>query len=536
VDTLSLCCAACIAFGDPASSFPITNDRSGAPVVFEALSALSFTSRSAAIDSAGSDGFSLDSLRLAVDATPLQRIHLRAALDTNTVGLGASEAFVEGSPAPGLLLRAGRFHVGPGAISARRLSQRCFVDTPVATERFFGRAGLIDQGVELTYTTPYAVSVSAFVLSGMDAVSFDAPYTSGMGQDLFGALLYGASLHVNAGLFMAPHALSIGLGVLSGENGTGPDNRTDVIWADAVGRFRASTDWSVGVDVEYLLRRFGIPYALVVEGGLSVDVAAFYRDSVWFGVRYDVFGLPRDPRESDHPFRVTAAAGFALSPLLQLRAQYSVRDDTAGGTIAHEGLFQVVAGWSGGVGTSGEPVPPDETAGRRPRHAQARRPAPGRPTGRPEDVLRTAATLVEQGQYAAATSVATRAALTVCTGTAVVAAEAPRMTCTEWLETLAAEGTLPPATVWNDVRLLERHRLALAPKVRRGAEALYDRQTAEEAVAAATRVLGFARTTVAPAPATVAPTPPTVEEPPPPPAPAAPNPAPAAPAPTPPQA
>ncbi|MBT9557105.1 MAG: HEPN domain-containing protein [Myxococcales bacterium] len=551
MDPFSLCCVTCLSLADPGSSGTFAS-RPGGDVAFEARSSLSVALPEDALELTPA-GFEARELRLGLAAglTPALGVTLAFdAADLVTPGTAASaagsEAYLDArfgragidSDATwgGLHLRVGRFRAGPG-IAALRPHQRCFTDASLATERFFGDRGLVDQGLSLRWDAPSRTvpfGVTLFALSGLDSPSFD-PVAPVDAASVFSGLLVGARLHIDlgSGLIGPRYPIALSLSWMSGQNGTGPENRTDLLHAGLSSVIPLEGGWALGVDVEYQLRRWGIPYALVAEGGLGIAFTATH-DQLQLGLRFDQVGLPKptfrpEPGDPNPPAftaerleRYTALASWAFTPEVILRAQYALRDDTSelrstgDGDYVHSGSLELVFGWAGSAGSSRPVADDDGPPGREPVRRTEPRPepivmAPEAWIAQAGAALGAAEALGAASDHAASVTASREAAyLALRARLAALRITAPRdRSCTTALEVLTRDGAAPPPELWSAARALDRHALATGESPLGGeASRFYDRETAAMALQSARALVAWATAHPAPpAPATT-PTPP----------------------------
>ena len=528
-ELISLCCAACIAggFGDPAA---VPSEEPG--LGWHGLGASTLTFRGEAPESpAPADGFHLQEARLGLAGAPMRGVGLYTSIAANQGGLGNIEAYGDLKPLKGFGIRVGHWIQPVGPISGRRVEQRCFADSPLATERFLGPDGLFDTGLELSYAIPiesFPILVSASVLRGQSGRSFGSPAEAGEGGDAFKRLLYLVRVVANPGKLWGGH-LTAGFLFGTGLNDTGPANRTDIVGGNLSGAFRAG-EVTIGVDLEYLMRRYSIPRALHVEGGLSADVVADYRG--WHGgLRLDVLGLPTPPSRDELQWRFAVAAGYSLTPLTRFRVQYAARDDNLAGALGHEVLFQAILGLDGTL--AGARQTAEGTTTERPRDPGVRpkdtkqpiRVEPAPPLTRvdppqlapkvvesqnPKDWLtaaqsdlETAEAMTRAGRHGGSAFHAQQAAHNALKAVALMrgAPFAPAdRSAIGAVEALARDGEPPPGEIWTAARELDRHyTLSRYPPELGGPPArYYDRATATRARALAERILSWARTQLTP--------------------------------------
>jgi HEPN domain-containing protein len=310
------------------------------------LAATSFHYRSdAPRDWSATDGFSLQQGRLGLSGSFADKWGFYGAIAANDSGLTNYEFYGDVIPVEGFRIRAGRWLVGLGPVSARRVEQRAFVDAPLATERFLGSDGLFDVGLQLRYRIPIKVmpiDIEAAILRG-GSLSFNAPINVGDGGALFEKLLYVARLRLMPGAAFNQH-LGLGLTFATAQNDTGPGNRTEIIGGDIEGLFNLPSDVQLGIGMEYLLRRYSIPRALEVEGALSTEVTVSWQELL-AGFRADIMGLPTPtPLRERVEYRLSAVAGWTPTDWIRIRTQYSARNDTDDGSMAHEVTLQAIIG------------------------------------------------------------------------------------------------------------------------------------------------------------------------------------------------
>ncbi len=326
------------------------------------------------------DGFRLQQSRLALSGNVDDWLGVYAAVAADSDGLAEIESYGEISPLPGLSIRGGRWLLNTGAISGRRVDQRCFVDAPIHTQRFLGPDGLYDAGLRIRYQLPvFPVALQFGLLSGATSHSFGFPDpppptatlpASGDGGDVFDRLLYMLRLQIELG-HLFDQSLWVGATFVSGHNGTGPGNedaglkgnRTDLIMADIGSRFVLG-ELRLGFDFELAMRRYSVPEALYVEGGFSTNLVAGWR-ALEGGLRLDLMGVPEAPDPiGGGAFRVTAMAGYRIDDLAVVRLQYAARNDNEEEETAHEVHLQAVLAidrnlFGGHQPTVSSPTPPE---------------------------------------------------------------------------------------------------------------------------------------------------------------------------------
>jgi hypothetical protein len=297
------------------------------------------------------DGFviQLQELEIALQSTidPYFRadLYLAATLE----GIELEEAFFTSLNLPvGLQLRVGLFFATLGRFNTQHfLEVHPFVDTPLVNRRFFGSEQLKGLGAELSWLMPlpwYAV-VTADFLTANNPVSLGIPVesTRGLGDFL-------TVLHLRQSFDLADTwSLTWGLSYAQAGNASGGEDATDVNrttfagtdlylkWRDARGRT------SVGLTVEYLLRRATHPGATATEGGLYAMVDAHLTPEWQVATRFDWLGVPNtldgamafegDLAEFAAPsrqWRAGAAVSYSPSEFQRWRLQYNV-DQVLGG-------------------------------------------------------------------------------------------------------------------------------------------------------------------------------------------------------------
>ncbi|MFT7623952.1 MAG: HEPN domain-containing protein [Myxococcota bacterium] len=558
MDPLTLCCLTCMTLGDPTAVLGV-EDRPGLDV--EVLAATRFVSRSEApqrrsfFDNDGvannlgrlvslhaPDGLDLEHAQLALSGTTGDLFGALFAVRANSDGLEDLEAYGDVQPMRGFTIRAGRWQVNTGAVSGRRLEQRCFTDAPLHTERFLGPEGLVDHGVRLRWMMPwYPIALQASVLSGQGNNSFGfgnpAPPTavlpaSGEGADLFDRLLYVLRGQVNVGHSLgAP--LWVGLTFATGINGTGPGNRTDLIGADVSTVFAAGPT-VIAANLEYAVRRYSLPPdlannettgALYIEGGLTADMLVNWK-ALHAGARLDLMGLPNPPTREEVEWRLSLLAGYQVEDTATFRVQYAARNDTPDHALGHEVQLQAIIGIHGRVlgqaphaahepemkrptVTPREvpklapptPVPPIT----RPTVPKPAVPTPMPPSSEdPKDWLTTArgdtATAnkdAADGRHASAAFHAQQAAHKALVAVAIargVDAARQERGATGVVERLTRAGYAPPSPIQDAARELDRHYTASRYPSELGGrpDRYYDNATSQRLRSLAKRVIGWA--------------------------------------------
>lgn len=514
MELVGLCCATCVAFGDPTA---ILGVHDGARA--DALASTTFQFQTDSFDPAPVDGFHLQEARLSIGGDVIDEIAFYGALGADDAGLHGIEAYGDAEPVAGLRIRAGWWLQGLGAVSGRRVEQRCFADTPLHTARFLGREGLRDGGIQLSYRAPIPkvpVWIGVSALSGQRGESFRPPAGAGDGSDLFERMLYVVRVVAFPGEAFGQH-LTVGFTFATGTNSTGPANRTDFLGADLSGRFRVGAAW-VGVDAEYLMRRYSVPNALYVEGGLNAALLGGYKGFT-AAVRLDVMGLPTPPDRDDLQYRVSAAVGYEVVRNVRFRVQYSARSDTPSGDFGHEILAQAILGIGtvfGGGGAAAPADPPRRDPARRPHHRPPhvdRRPVGAHHAPEPQPVESTrpgdwmdaaaqdeaaAVALAQAGRHSAAAFYAQQAAYKALRAATlkrgVNTVSRPR-SALRLVEALATDGGAPPAPIWNSARALDRYYSATRSPSELGGtpDRYFDRETSTEALANARRVIEWSK-------------------------------------------
>ncbi|MFT5429471.1 MAG: HEPN domain-containing protein [Myxococcota bacterium] len=509
MELVGLCCAACVAFGDPTAVLGV---HDGARA--EALSSTTFRFLSDATQPEGdTDGIHLQLARVSLAGNVTDSVAFYGALGANDGGLQGIEAYGDTEPVTGLRIRAGWWLQGLGPVSGQRVEQRCFADMPLHTERFFGAEGLYDGGLQVAYRVPIQkmpIWIGASILSGQTSSSFKPPAANGDGADVFERLLYVVRVVASPGAAFGQH-LNLGFTFATGTNSTGPANRTDLVGADLSGRFVFGDAW-VGADIEYLMRRYSVPNALHVEGGLSANIVGGYQGFMG-GVRLDVLGLPAPPDRDSLQYRVSVAGGYEVYENVRFRLQYSARSDTPGGDFAHEVTAQAILGLGTNFSGSRAPAPVVNTPGvTTPRIPETRpRVVTGAPgltpqpleSTEPADWMEaarndeaTAVALAQAGRHGAAAFYAQLAAykalrsVTLARG---VRADAVPRSALRLIEALAADGTAPPAGLWTAARALDRGYSASRnpPELGGTPDRYFDRETSTDAITATRKVLAW---------------------------------------------
>jgi len=573
MDTLSLCCLACLAFGDPtqvlgtgdgiranavaATSFSFRTEQpiQWSPFVPEQVQVddlvLPFTSvdkKGVFRPTGGKDGLRLQKAKLALSGEVVDGVGVHGNMAATSAGFGTFEAYGDVRIIDGLSVRAGHWLTNVGGVSARRLGQRCFVDNPLMTSRFLGAGGLFETGMRLQYRLPsFPLIVQASVLSGQHGEHYGVPDPipntldsvlprAGEGGDIFSRLMYMARVAVNIGDIWDKH-LWAGFTFVTGVNGTGEGNRTDLFAADLSGAYQLG-NVQLGWDFEWMMRRYSVPGALYVEGGINADVVAAY-DKWHGGLRFDMMGIPAPPTHDklDGEWRVSAIAGYAVSDMVKFRLQYAARNDNAERATGHEVIAQAIVGIGGRLGgtiVAPPPLPAPVVAPPKP-PVVAPPPAPPTPQPRPtpkampessnaadwlraaNESLTHAEKLSGSGEHANSAFSAQQAAAKALQAVALakkISAPAGDRSATSAIEALGKGGVASPGTVLDAAHELDRHYTIsrYPPELGGTSGRYYDR-------ASSTRAIGLARTIVRWADATLNPPPPPKEEPAPEPAP-----------------
>ncbi len=401
-----LCLVAVVGLTATSGAAPPTRVRG------EALVATMAAFRSRAVVLPGlDDGLSLPVVRLGLDVTTRAWLALRVAPAVDSNGsLGPTVAYADFRPATGLALRVGRW----GLDAAAAIEARPFADATLGTERFLGGLGLIDHGLGATYVAPIPgapLTLSVAALSGSGGRSFGPVGGVGTGAGFFKRLTYVTAVGVDLGpLLGSGRTLALGFRFLTGINATGPANRTDLLGVDV----RLDTDAGpvrVFAEVEYLARRLSVPFALDVEGALSIGAGVSWR-GLEAGLRADLLGLPAPPPSAGLRWRTSVAVGYRVDPLTVLRLQYAARTDVEDDRgreiktlIGHEVLLSAIVGFQGPLGGGREPRPARLSPKRLPR---ARHDA-GPLLAEAKDDLAGAMTLLEAGRPGPSLRLAVRA-------------------------------------------------------------------------------------------------------------------------------
>ena len=529
MEILSLCCVACVAFGDGTAVLGTDGLQASASATTD------FAFRTEPTFSGGApDGMHLSEGRLQLQGVVANGFGVHGSVFAADTELDF-EAFADVSPLEGLEIRAGQWITQLGPVSGRRATQRCFADAPLATSRFLGEAGLVDAGLRVRYTLPwFPVSLSAGVLSGQRGASFGAPAEQGEGGDMLERLLYVVRLTTNPGALF-DERLALGFTFATSLNGTGPGNRTDLIGGDVSGMFDLG-DVRLGFDLEFMMRRFSVPAALHVEGGLSADVVLGWK-GLLAGARLDLMGIPTPPDRDDLHWRFTAMGGYAATEDVRFQLQYAARNDNPDTATGHEVIVHAVVGFGGRIGgviAAPEPAPdPRRQPDPEPRPVDprplepARSPAPtyGTPpplqpavrpiapeSDDPADWLAAAAkdlaaasTLTGAGHHALAAFQAQQAAhkaLRALALTRHVATDAGDRSAIGIVESLARDGDPPPGPIWSMARELDRHYTIsrYPPELGGDPNRYFDRATGTRAVDHARQVVVWVQTALQPAP------------------------------------
>ncbi len=500
MELVSLFCTACFAFGDPTAVI-VPN---GEGITAHGLAATSFSYRSdAPRDWDAVDGMAIQQGRIGLAGMFHDIWGFYGALAADDTGLSNWELYGDVMPVDGFRIRTGRWLVGLGPVSGRRIEQRAFVDAPLHTERFLGPNGLFDVGLQLKYRVPIAllpIDIEASILRG-SGNSFSAPLALGDGASTLERMLYVARLRLYPGAAFGEH-LALGLTFATGENGTGPGNRTDLIGADIEGMFTLPSDVHFGVAIEYMLRRRGIPRALEVEGTLSSELTVSWR-TLLAGFRADVMGLPTpSPLRDRVEYRFSTAVGYTPTEWIRIRTQYSARNDQTDGALTHEFMLQAIIGLATRFKTNSA----SKAAGAHHRTIKtdglvAIKPKPANESG--EDWLATsrgemlsAETLRREKQYATAVLHAQRGALARIRGILTLrgaqgsGSQSKIRSITLAIRALEEEA---PPTILQAARRLDRGILnASAPSALGGAPADYfDANSAERAIQDARVIIGW---------------------------------------------
>lgn len=528
---LGLCCAACVGVFDPTAA--IDSGLRG-----DLLIANSFMARTTElVGEQPVDGFWLDEGRIALSGGVGDRFAAYAGLGADNNGLATWEAYGDLKAFNGLAVRGGRWITQLGAVSGRRTEGRCFTDVPLHTERFLGRRGLYDAGLQISYTVPlkrFPILLSVSAMSGQEGLSFQQPAGSGEGAAMLERLLYVVRLAIAPGALFGQH-LTAGVTFASGQNDTGPGNRTDLIGFDVSGAFKLGNDVVLGTDLEFLMRRYGVPFALLVEGGMSLDLVAGWR-GLHGGVRLDLMGVPRPPTREELEWRVSVAAGYDVWRNARFRFQYSARNDTPDAAIAHEFVLQAILNLGAEFITPDSALAPESALAipqpSAPRHSTLQRPAVVLPPAHnpPEskdpadwlaaasEALAVARTLSRDGHHSAAAAGAQMAAYQAVRAVGYfrrIAAPAGRGVTTV-VEKLGHDGNPPPGPIWAAAHELDRHYAAARYPSELGGppSRYYDRPTGNRALVIAESVLTWARQQLAPpaSPSEPAPTEPSPSE------------------------
>lgn len=286
------------------------------------------------------NGFNLQQLEMSIGKAVDPYFRFDANIVFSQFGVEIEEAYATTLALPhSLQLRAGQFLTRAGRLNATHPHQWDFVDQPFAIGRLFGSEGSRGLGAELSYLTP-----APFFLELV--ASATAADGEGTARSFFGAAdlpvetpLDVVALFAAKEFFELSHDWSLATGqtVMTGPNGTGHDNRTDIYGVDAYLKYRPITRGShtiVSLQTECFLRRRQIPDRLMSD--LSGYAYLFWRFAQRWGTaaRYEYGSAARDedgqrgddldPEWTGARHRASANLTFWPTEFSRIRAQGAV--------------------------------------------------------------------------------------------------------------------------------------------------------------------------------------------------------------------
>jgi len=315
--------------------------------------------------SAQKEGFNLRSAELAISAPVDPYLKLYTKIPISETGLEVEEAFFITTALPrGLQLKGGKFKSGFGRFNAFHQHAWNFVDAPLPYLAFFGKEGLVEKGMQVTYmpVLPIYTLLGLELLQGSNEVLF--------GDDAEdGAHAYVAFAKVSKD-FGTRSTVLAGVSVAGGDTKTGSIARDSEFKADSTiygaeltYKWRPSKNRGFMLQTEYLLRRQAGKYIADVTVPSGVErltrsqdglyVQGFYQFGRWrAGARYDVLdvfeddfikaGTAQDFGQS--PERMTGSLEFNPTEFTRLRLQYNHDEMARSGKTNHELYLQLILG------------------------------------------------------------------------------------------------------------------------------------------------------------------------------------------------
>lgn len=246
------------------------------------------------------NGFNLQQLEASISGAVDPYFRFDANLVFSLFGVEIEEAYATTLGLPvGLQVRAGQFLTRFGRINNSHPHAWDMVDQPFAMGRVFGGEGNRGLGLELSWLTPlpwYVELVSSVTTA--DGASTARSFYGGqsLGVDTPADFQYTVAAKQFHEL-SDDWSLAWGISGAFGPNGTGRNNRTDIVGADAYLKYRpitSASDFGIAMQTEWIYRRRQIPADVLsdVSGYAQLN---FQWNKEWqSALRYDFGSAPID--------------------------------------------------------------------------------------------------------------------------------------------------------------------------------------------------------------------------------------------------
>ena len=253
-------------------------------------------------------GFALQQLEMTIGASVDPFLRFDGNLVFSLFGVELEEAYATTLALPAnLQLRAGQFLTRFGRINATHPHAWHFVDQPIVIGKMFGSEGSRGLGGELSWLAP----LPWFLEGVLSVTNADGECCA---RSFFGADAIGIETPLDLLVTGAVKqfwpltddlSLLVGVSTQLGPNATGNLNRTEILGADLVLRYRPTQiadagRWSLSLESEAIVRGRQVPFGTLHDGGGYVQLVWGINPEWETAVRYElVSGVVDDPLDPE---------------------------------------------------------------------------------------------------------------------------------------------------------------------------------------------------------------------------------------------
>ena len=293
-----------------------------------------------------SKGFNLNYGELTIAAPVDKYFDLFAAFHLREDEFEIEEAYVKTRVLPlGLQLKAGKFLSNFGRINSQHSHFWNFNDPPLVNAVFFGKEGLNEKGIQLSWLAPlsFYLQLGVEALAGTNEFSFGSAPVADLPTPLYPHLWVGyAKLSVDSGKMVALGGLSVAAGktrISSGSDIECPNalaGNTVIAGVDLLMKYLIDSYRFLSLQGEFISRHFtGDAFGQGAMASLVKRQSGFYSEVCWkfdrrlrISTRFDALledhvdrgGVKNEPQSNLN--RWTLAFDFNPSEFSRMRFQY----------------------------------------------------------------------------------------------------------------------------------------------------------------------------------------------------------------------